>query len=775
MAPSTPSRNRSRAAAQPPAPLPLDVTPEQLGPPTAEVGVSGTTNWNGDTYAESNAKLIHEQAFGSAGSRTWGEWEKLVRTDPDVSTGIEFNSSKIRDARVAVKAANDTTLARAQADFVRWNITQALEPGLAELQQQQVFGLLGFGFSIHERVFARASSPHLPGGRGWKLAKLAERLPKSLTTTPWKRQGGELAAIEQRGERDGKWQSVLLPANRVVLATWQRSGDNYAGFPATRAVWYLAKIREQLLKTTAISAVREGAGLPIATSGEKAPELSTKQRKALSRLLQNLVAHENAAVVMPKGWNLSWVYSPGANKGHVLDLWRALGLVILQNFQAQQVALGAGDTGSRAVGEVHAAESGSYARGITAVLEGAWNGVGTRAYTGIVRAIVDANWGPQQAYPTVSIAIQPPSLTPIDLVTAVKTGVEAGVITPTLDIENSVRERLGFATIDAATRAALAPKVPPVLAQPAAPGLPAPGLAAARLHRMADGVAFVPFRALRPSEQVLDLARMDSFLNGARDDFERAVRPLVVEALVRLQPQVASAMVDRDPSEVGGLELDMGRIEGAIGDFLEKARAEGYAEVAHEKQRGNGDRVAEKRAEGDQSLAPVARLAAGDEDDRRDDAPPEAEAEEVETRVERVLEAQKRLLARKMRARLLADMEREALEVIRTDGEVGDVVARTVESQLETGAFKSDASSVLTKAWNMGREQFAEERGDQVEAVELSAILDGATCEGCARLDGDTFDFDSAEHRSHVPPLRECKGGDRCRCLLIYRFKRGSR
>ena len=61
--------------------------PPGLQPNLTEKSITGTTNWFGDILAESNSKLIHQLAYGTAGTRTWGEYEKLLRTDEAVSKG----------------------------------------------------------------------------------------------------------------------------------------------------------------------------------------------------------------------------------------------------------------------------------------------------------------------------------------------------------------------------------------------------------------------------------------------------------------------------------------------------------------------------------------------------------------------------------------------------------------------------------------------------------------------------------------------------------------
>ena len=93
--------------------------------------------------------------------------------------------------------------------------------------------------------------------------------------------------------------------------------------------------------------------------------------------------------------------------------------------------------------------------------------------------------------------------------------------------------------------------------------------------------------------------------------------------------------------------------------------------------------------------------------------------------------------------------------------------APTGARQLETGAFRADAGTVTTKIWNVGRDEAARLMGG-IASVELSALLDGNQCPTCEQLDGETYPFNSEEHLAHVPPLRDCEGGSRCRCLLAY-------
>lgn len=409
---------------------------------SGEIGVSGTTNYSGRIYAESNSKLRWEKAFGIAGTFEWGAWERLERTDQAVSSALNLVSAPLRDSEIEVEGPDENI-----ASFVRDNFVKWLEPQAPAFIEQVVHYGLAYGFGLHEIVTGVRADPRVPGGLAVYIKKMAQRLPSSIATDGWIEKDGELSVIRQEGWREGRWVTVELPASKVLLATWNRSGNNYQGFSAFRPVWYLGEIRAELLRILAIGHQREALGIPVATVDKDAP-LQDPQMDALQRLLENLVPHENAAAVLPKGVSLNWVFSPGANKGHVLQTWRELGIAILETVQAQQIALGTGETGSRSVGEVHDASKNAFVSGIRSWLEAAINGIGEQPYTGLVKKLVDWNFGPQDEYPKLKLVTRTAELDAVSLSTAVSTLSTAGAIKLDLQDENTIRARLGLRQVE---------------------------------------------------------------------------------------------------------------------------------------------------------------------------------------------------------------------------------------------------------------------------------------------------------------------------------------
>jgi hypothetical protein len=754
-----------------------------------ELGISGTTIWANDVQSESNAALIHQAAYGRAGSRAWGEWEKLLRTDEAVTKAVEFTKSQIRDARVDVKeASEDSDVPEAErkkhADFVRWNLLEALEPGWAEVSQQMCGGSLVNGFAVHEIVIAPCRHKLLPGGSGYRVAKLAERLPSSIHVNGWVEEevpmldelGApilgpdgkpmttvDLVAIKQWGPRAGKWMQLDLPADKVLLTTWNRSGNNYLGFSAFRSVWYLCRIREHLLRVLGIGSVREALGVPVAQM-DKDVKLTPKSQRALQRFLANMVYHENASIVLPAGVKLEFLFSQGANKGMVLDAWKELGVHVLGQLQAQQMALGLSNTGSRSVGQIHDQVADAFALGVIANITGTINGTGQRRYTGLVRKLIDANFGPQPAYPTVTLTPRQAKLPADQFANAVKTMKDGGAITVwSHEDENNAREKAGLRLIsqedfDAAEQKKQESALK--LAQQTAPGTepddgkPKPGFPPKPPAKARASAGWQPRRPLRASEQHLDLPGIVDFLDGGKERFERGVKPLVVEMLTRALPDVRTAMADGriDNGELASVKLDTSRLEAFIGKFLAGCRAEGFRHCVGEMNRARK------------------HLGASEEDDPAF-PPPDPSPPDADPKTDQLLTAERKRLARKMAQRLSDALESVAIDVLRTGGEPEEVVSDVVADQVESKSLQSDAGSVMTRAFNMGREQFADEYGDQIDSAEISAVLDENTCDYCDSMDGTELEFGSSQEEALTPPLRQCEGRGKCRCIKVFNFK----
>jgi len=498
-------------------------------PVTGEQGISGTANYSGRLLAESNAKLQHTAAFGTAGTQTWGEWERAARTNPFIHMGTEFVLAAIRDARLDFEADEKNPDSEDQVKFLRWSLENC-KPGRAEFLNQSGRGALTFGFALHEMVAEPVEHESLPGGRGYTVTKLAERLPSSVREDGWREDDeGNLKTIIQLGPKKmgREFPTVELPASKCLLHTWNRNGNNYAGFSAYRPVWYLVKQQEEIIKAHGIGVTRESCGIPTveATSADS-PELTVEQRESLEDFCLNATYHENANIIMPRGYALKWIFSPGANKSHVMEAYQAIGRIILAQVGAQQIELGTGSTGSRSVGEVHQSSAEAFIQGVCASLE--------RVLERFVQCIVDWNWPETKAgaYPKPKLTLKKAKLGPKERFEAMKLAKDAGAITThTLADENAAREELGLSPTTpeefAAGQAAKAAAAEAFKKSNEESDEKSPPSEASPSKLSATSSVFMPRRALRASEQVLDLAGMADFFDaaGRRSSAERSPSP----------------------------------------------------------------------------------------------------------------------------------------------------------------------------------------------------------------------------------------------------------
>lgn len=114
----------------------------------------------------------------------------------------------------------------------------------------------------------------------------------------------------------------------------------------------------------------------------------------------------------------------------------------------------------------------------------------------------------------------------------------------------------------------------------------------------------------------------------------------------------------------------------------------------------------------------------------------------------------------------LAEWDRQ-----RRAGLEGDALDRQMQEFMDALSDKPVADMARqssTVAYNEGRDvaiRTAKERG-LVSYVVRSEVLDQATCENCAALDGVIFEVGTPEYEMFQPPAR-CLGGDRCRGFYV--------
>lgn len=112
-----------------------------------------------------------------------------------------------------------------------------------------------------------------------------------------------------------------------------------------------------------------------------------------------------------------------------------------------------------------------------------------------------------------------------------------------------------------------------------------------------------------------------------------------------------------------------------------------------------------------------------------------------------------------------ADRVRVQLETTH-HGAIGKALA---DALLKVLGARSIAAGVVSTALFTGMGATFEENQALIGGWEISAVLDGGTCDECAAYDGEVFDSWDAiqEFLPGGGPAVYCLGGDRCRCRAV--------
>lgn len=156
-----------------------------------------------------------------------------------------------------------------------------------------------------------------------------------------------------------------------------------------------------------------------------------------------------------------------------------------------------------------------------------------------------------------------------------------------------------------------------------------------------------------------------------------------------------------------------------------------------------------------------------------------------------LLQQSVRLTADTLHRDWLTTLDRTALRVHRSRRGPEEVRA-LAEPKIEFG-LKSAGRQLLHEAFCAPRREYMRVLSSSVvrDAVHLkkvdpdnldelvdyviqTAVMDLSTCDPCAEIDGEIYDYDDPEVEENAPPYVRCLGGDNCRCVQVYVLKDGS-
>lgn len=298
---------------------------------------------------------------------------------------------------------------------------------------------LAYGHSFFEQVYDQSSD-------GAHLRKLAWRPPRTIDDVEVARDGG-LISIKQHGlPGDG---DIKIPVDRLVAFVHEREGANWFGESILRSAYKMWLLKDRVLRIQALTADRNGLGLPVFTSGpppegediDKVIAWMEEEIKRGLKIAKGARAGDTAGISLGHGatFELKGV------AGDLPDTEKAIRYYdeqIARAVLAHFLNLGT-ETGSWALGS-------TFANFFTDSLNAVAQSMADVINQHVIEDLVDLNWGEHEPAPRLvpaAIGEQQPVTAE-----AIKKLVDCGAIEVDEPLEAWLRERFGAPVKDLATK-----------------------------------------------------------------------------------------------------------------------------------------------------------------------------------------------------------------------------------------------------------------------------------------------------------------------------------
>jgi hypothetical protein len=253
-----------------------------------ELGTASASPFTSTLRAEYNAELM-----GLNGLR---KYDEMRRSDGTVRGTLREVKTPVLGARWFVEAASESTRDQNAADFVWWNLQDAMSIPFGQIIQECLL-MLDFGYYMFEKVWKE--------GR-WNnrdvlyWGKLAPRHPTDVIEWYYDKNGGP-AAVDFQNPNEWAADPVKIAINKLLVFSFDKEAGNIQGISLLRSAFKHWYYKEMLYKIDAIQKERHGIGVPVI----KLPPNFTKDDRALAQAMgRNLRTNETAHLVLPPNWEV---------------------------------------------------------------------------------------------------------------------------------------------------------------------------------------------------------------------------------------------------------------------------------------------------------------------------------------------------------------------------------------------------------------------------------------------------------------------------------------
>jgi len=307
----------------------MDLTNKPSRPNGKPIGQSGTQIYSGFITGEEYNLLL-------TGKTAIRQYEIMRRSDATVRALIQVCSLPVIQADWHIESASEDPADKDVSGFVNnelfnknINFTDFI---------RQALGMLTFGFSVFEKVFD--PNAEYDGKPRIGLAKLGFR--KQVSILRWQMEDGSPGVTQQLLGELSSALTASIPADRLVIFTNDREGDNYEGISLLRYCYKDWDLKDKLSLVMAIGLEKAAIPTPVLTVPTGANQ--TDVDNAIENLRQ-LRANEESYIKKPEGWTIDKLDMAGQDTKEILPFLRYCDRNILAAGLAQFLSLGS-DTGS---------------------------------------------------------------------------------------------------------------------------------------------------------------------------------------------------------------------------------------------------------------------------------------------------------------------------------------------------------------------------------------------------------------------------------------------
>lgn len=290
---------------------------------------------------------------------------------------------------------------------------------------------LVFGHMVFEQVYRISDD-----GTQAHLRKLAPRMPRTIQEFEVARDGGLVAVRQYAPGGLGEGQRLLV--NRLVVYVHEREAGNWQGASLLRQAYKNWLLKDRLMRTQTTAIDRNGMGIPVYTAaepGNRTPAEVDAELDDGQQLAEDARSGDNSGLALPNGADFELLgvqgQTPDASKPiqyHDEQIARAV-LAHFLNLGTQ--------TGSWALGSTF---EEFFTQSLTAVAQE----IADVTTAHVIEDLVDINYG--EDMPAPRLVFDDIGSNAGALALAIKTLVDAGVLTPDEGTEAHMRLVLGLPT-----------------------------------------------------------------------------------------------------------------------------------------------------------------------------------------------------------------------------------------------------------------------------------------------------------------------------------------